>query len=71
MQQRLGERAGELHAWLDGGAHLYVCGATAMGRDVHAALRAIVAQQRGLDAEAAEEWLRELQRAGRYARDVY
>ena len=71
MQQRLRERGRGLHAWLDGGAHLYVCGATAMGKDVHLALREVVAAERGVDAEGAEEWLAELQRQGRYARDTY
>jgi sulfite reductase (NADPH) flavoprotein alpha-component len=71
VQHRIAQRGAQLHAWLDGGAHLYVCGATAMGRDVHAALREVVARERGLDAEDAEQWLRELQRAGRYSTDVY
>jgi sulfite reductase (NADPH) flavoprotein alpha-component len=71
VQQRLREHGRTLHAWLDGGAHLYVCGATAMGKDVHLALRDMVAAERGLDAEGADEWLAELQRQGRYARDVY
>jgi sulfite reductase (NADPH) flavoprotein alpha-component len=71
VQHRLGERAREVYAWLEAGAHLYVCGATAMGKDVHAALRDLVATQRGVDAGTAEDWLRELQQQGRYARDVY
>jgi sulfite reductase (NADPH) flavoprotein alpha-component len=71
VQQRLREQGREVHAWLEGGAHLYVCGAIAMGRSVHAALREIVIEHGGRDAEAADEYLNELQRAGRYARDVY
>jgi sulfite reductase (NADPH) flavoprotein alpha-component len=71
VQQRLRENGRALHAWLDGGAHLYVCGATAMGKDVHLALRDVVAAERSLDAEGAEEWLADLQRQGRYARDTY
>ncbi|MBK6436268.1 MAG: assimilatory sulfite reductase (NADPH) flavoprotein subunit [Rhodanobacteraceae bacterium] len=71
VQQRLREQGREVHAWLEGGAHLYVCGAIAMGRSVHAALRDIVIEHGGHDAEAADEYLNELQRAGRYARDVY
>jgi sulfite reductase (NADPH) flavoprotein alpha-component len=71
VQHRLGERAREVYAWLEGGAHLYVCGAIRMGKDVHAALRDIVERERSVDAEAAEEYLSELQRAGRYAKDVY
>jgi sulfite reductase (NADPH) flavoprotein alpha-component len=71
VQHRLGERANEVHDWLERGAHLYVCGSIAMGKDVHAALRAIVAARRGIEADAAEDFLRELQQQGRYARDVY
>ena len=72
VQQRLRERAAELYAWLQDGAHVYVCGdATAMAADVHAALRDIVAGEGGLDAEAAEEYLRELARQRRYQRDIY
>jgi sulfite reductase (NADPH) flavoprotein alpha-component len=71
VQQRLRERARELYAWLEGGAHLYVCGALAMGRDVHEALVGILAAEGGLAREDAEARLRELQQQGRYARDLY
>ncbi|HEY0674673.1 MAG TPA: assimilatory sulfite reductase (NADPH) flavoprotein subunit [Immundisolibacter sp.] len=72
VQQRLRERAAEVDAWLQDGAHVYVCGdATAMAADVHVALRDIVAGQGGLDADAAEEYLRELARKRRYQRDIY
>ncbi|MFT4198109.1 MAG: assimilatory sulfite reductase (NADPH) flavoprotein subunit [Pseudoxanthomonas sp.] len=71
VQQRLRERGRELFDWLQNGAHLYVCGAIAMGKDVHAALQEIVAEHAGLDAEGAHEYLSGLQREGRYARDVY
>ncbi len=71
VQQRLIEQGRDVYAWLEAGAHLYVCGATAMGRSVHAALRDIVIEHGGRDAEAADEYLSELQRSGCYARDVY
>jgi len=72
VQQRLRERAAEVYAWLQDGAHVYVCGdATAMAVDVHAALRDIVAAEGKLDADAAEEYLRELSRSRRYQRDIY
>ncbi len=71
VQQRLRERSRDLYDWLQGGAHLYVCGAIAMGRDVHAALLDVVAAHNGGDAEAAAGYLSALQREGRYARDVY
>lgn len=71
VQHRLREHGRELHAWLQGGAHLYVCGAIGMGKDVHAALIDVIAEHGGLDAEDAAEYLATLQREGRYSRDVY
>lgn len=71
VQQRLHERGREVYDWLQNGAHLYVCGAIGMGKDVHAALLDIVREHGGADAEAAAEYLSNLQREGRYARDVY
>ena len=71
VQQRLRERGREVFDWLQGGAHFYVCGAIGMGKDVHAALLQIVAEQSGVDAEAAAGYLTTLQAEGRYSRDVY
>jgi sulfite reductase (NADPH) flavoprotein alpha-component len=71
VQQRLRERGREVYDWLQNGAHFYVCGAIGMGKDVHAALLQIVAEQAGVDAEAAAEYLSKLQAEGRYSRDVY
>ncbi|MBV9783058.1 MAG: flavodoxin domain-containing protein [Acidisphaera sp.] len=72
VQHRMWEARHELYAWLREGAYLYVCGdAKAMAKDVHAMLLAIIAEQSGLDADAAAAELRSIQRAGRYLRDVY
>ena len=72
VQHRLRERGHEVYDWLENGAHLYVCGdATRMARDVHAALLSIIATQGGKDEDGAADYLSELQRQGRYARDVY
>lgn len=72
VQQRLRERGRELYAWLQEGAHLYVCGdATHMARDVHAALLDIAAAHGGRTQEQAKAWLSGLLQEGRYARDVY
>lgn len=71
VQQRMAEQGGDIYAWLQGGAHLYVCGAIAMGKSVHSALLDIVGTHGGLDQEAAGDYLSELQQQGRYARDVY
>jgi sulfite reductase (NADPH) flavoprotein alpha-component len=70
VQQKLLEHGRELVEWIESGAHLYVCGAQAMGRDVHAALLAVFGSRLG-NRERAEERLKSLQQEGRYARDVY
>lgn len=72
VQQRLRERATELYAWLQEGAHVYVCGdADRMAPDVHRAMQEIVAHEGGMTSEDAENYLRELKRDNRYQRDVY
>ncbi|MGE3772204.1 MAG: sulfite reductase [NADPH] flavoprotein alpha-component, partial [Gammaproteobacteria bacterium] len=72
VQDRLRERAQEVHAWLEEGAYVYVCGdAQRMAKDVHQALVDLVARSSGRDADAAEDYLFELKRHGRYRRDVY
>ncbi|MGV8960998.1 MAG: assimilatory sulfite reductase (NADPH) flavoprotein subunit [Stenotrophomonas sp.] len=71
VQQRLREQGRDLYDWLQNGAHLYVCGAIGMGKDVHAALLEVIAEHGALDADAAADYLSELHRQGRYGRDVY
>jgi sulfite reductase (NADPH) flavoprotein alpha-component len=72
VQHRLREQARDVFAWLEQGAHFYVCGdAKGMAPDVHQALLALVAEQGGLSPEKAEDYVRTLQRDGRYQRDVY
>ncbi|MGH7155176.1 MAG: hypothetical protein ACREF3_14725, partial [Acetobacteraceae bacterium] len=62
----------DLFARLSDGAILYVCGnASAMAKDVHVTLLRIIADRSGRDADGAAAFLRGLQQAGRYKRDVY
>jgi sulfite reductase (NADPH) flavoprotein alpha-component len=72
VQHRLLEQAATLYAWLEEGAHVYVCGdAARMAPDVHAALTTAVARASGRSAEGAGEYVDELRRQRRYHRDVY
>lgn len=72
VQHRLWERRQDVFSWLEGGAHLYVCGDEKhMAKDVHATLRAIVADVGGRSEAEAEAYLAGLAKAGRYQRDVY
>lgn len=72
VQHRLEQAGAEVHGWIEGGAHLYVCGDAAhMAPDVHAALAAILARHGGCSAEQAQARLEQLISEGRYLRDVY
>ena len=72
VQHHMRQRAGELWAWLQDGAHLYVCGdATRMARDVDTALTHIIAKQGRMEFAAAKAYLANLARDRRYQRDVY
>ena len=72
VQQRIRSRGRELYAWLESGAHLYVCGdASRMAIDVHAALRDVVIEHGGKNAEDAEGYLQNLANERRYLRDIY
>ncbi|QIK78300.1 assimilatory sulfite reductase (NADPH) flavoprotein subunit [Sphingomonas piscis] len=71
VQHRMLEKAQQLYAWLEEGAHFYVCGDERMAKDVEAALETIVADQRGCSAEDAHAYVRDLTAQERYQRDVY
>jgi sulfite reductase (NADPH) flavoprotein alpha-component len=72
VQDRMMGSSGELWKWLEEGAHFYVCGdAKRMAKDVDAALRQIVQQQSGKNAEEANEYVEKLKSEKRYKRDVY
>lgn len=72
VQQRMWENAGEIYAWLEDGAHVYVCGdAERMAKDVDAALRGIVGRCGGMDDAAAHAYVNDLMKNHRYLRDVY
>jgi sulfite reductase (NADPH) flavoprotein alpha-component len=72
VQQRMLENAAELWAWLEEGAHFYVCGdAQRMAKDVDAALHAIIEQAGQKSKEEAEAYIKKLKAEHRYQRDVY
>jgi sulfite reductase (NADPH) flavoprotein alpha-component len=72
VQHRMQVQAHDLFAWLEEGAHLYVCGdASRLAPDVHHTLLEIIGDEGALDTESAQAYLQQLQRDGRYQRDVY
>jgi sulfite reductase (NADPH) flavoprotein alpha-component len=72
VQDRMREEGAELWAWLQRGAHFYVCGdATRMAGDVEKALIAIAAQHGPLGEAGARAFVTDLKKTGRYLADVY
>lgn len=72
VQDRITQHAQELVSWLDGGAHLYVCGdAKAMAKDVRAAVAGAYQSAKGLSDADAEAQVAALERSHRYQQDVY
>ncbi len=72
VQHRLVEQGADVFAWLEQGAHFYVCGdAARMAGDVHEALISIAGKHGGKSREAAEGYVEDLKSSKRYHRDVY
>jgi sulfite reductase (NADPH) flavoprotein alpha-component len=72
VQHRMRENSPEIFAWLEQGAHFFVCGDGArMAKDVDAELAAIIQREGGKTAEEAAEYVEALKKAKRYKRDVY
>ncbi len=66
------EEGAELFAWLEAGAHFYICGdAKRMAKDVERALVEIVAQHGKRSSEEAVAYIAALKKSGRYQADVY
>jgi sulfite reductase (NADPH) flavoprotein alpha-component len=72
VQTRMLEQSRELFAWLEEGAHFYVCGdAKRMAKDVDDALRQVIAKEGGRTPEEAKAYLDRMKDEKRYQRDVY
>ncbi|MBS3799319.1 assimilatory sulfite reductase (NADPH) flavoprotein subunit [Pseudoalteromonas sp. BDTF-M6] len=72
VQDRIREQGEQVFAWLEQGAHVYICGdATRMAKDVHQALVDVIKAYGGKDDDSAEQYLKELRSANRYQKDVY
>jgi len=72
VQDKMRENAAELWAWLQEGAHFYVCGDGArMAKDVDLALHHIAESQGGKSPEEAAAYVEGLKKEKRYKKDVY
>ena len=71
VQDRMREAGRDLWSWIAEGAHIYVCGAIAMGKDVERVLLDIIAEHGARALEHAGAFLAELKKTGRYQTDFY
>jgi len=72
VQHRMLEKSREIYAWLEEGAHFYVCGdAARMAKDVDVALHQIVEREGAKTPEATAEYIEAMKKGKRYKRDVY
>lgn len=72
VQDRIVANSKEVYAWLEEGAHFYVCGdASRMAHDVNEALLSVVQTEGGVSREQAEAYVENLKKTKRYQRDVY
>lgn len=53
------------------GAHVYVCGGTTMGQDVHKAFVAVAQKEGKKGAQAAADFVKGLQQQGRYVQELW
>lgn len=72
VQHRLQEHAKEVNELLLQKAYFYVCGDAAnMAREVNTVLAKIIAEQRGIPEEKAEEIVKSMRSANQYQEDVW
>jgi sulfite reductase (NADPH) flavoprotein alpha-component len=72
VQHRLLEHGKNVYAWLQEGAHFFVCGDEArMAKDVDVALHQIIEKEGGCTPEGAAAYVEALRKEKRYKRDVY
>ncbi|MBS0519882.1 MAG: sulfite reductase subunit alpha [Proteobacteria bacterium] len=72
VQDRMRAEGAELWAWLQRGAHFYVCGdAKRMASDVEKAMAAIAVEHGRMAEPQAKAFVADLKKSGRYQADVY
>jgi sulfite reductase (NADPH) flavoprotein alpha-component len=71
VQDRMRQAGRDVWSWIADGAHVYVCGAITMGKDVERALVDIVAEHGARSTNEAVAFVADLKKKGRYQTDVY
>ncbi|HEX6180204.1 MAG TPA: sulfite reductase, partial [Chitinophagaceae bacterium] len=72
VQHKMIAQGADIFEWIEGGAHVYVCGAKSpMSEDVENTLLFILQKHGKFSPGRAQEYLQELKEDGRYLKDVY
>jgi sulfite reductase (NADPH) flavoprotein alpha-component len=71
VQDRMRQTGRDLWSWIADGAHIYVCGALTMGKDVERTLVDLVAAHGARSVDEAIAFVADLKKKGRYHQDVY
>lgn len=71
VQNVLKEKAKTICAWLNRGAHLYICGSMAMGKSVNKVLVQILQNHNKIDKEEVLDYLEKLKEDFRLHEDLY
>ena len=71
VQHLVSEDGADLWEMLAAGGHVYICGGTAMGRDVVAALHDAIALHGAMPREAAAAYVKEMQARGRLMQELW
>ncbi|USP74854.1 cytochrome P450 reductase 2 [Curvularia clavata] len=71
VQDRVAEHAAQVLEMLDIGANIYVCGKSAMSREVDRKIEEAVERCKGLKDGEGKEWVNGLKRRGKWKADVW
>ena len=71
VQHLIKREAKAVHALLNEGAHVYVCGGTRMGKDVKEAIADAVSASAPMGMAKAREFVTSLEKSGRYVQELW
>jgi sulfite reductase (NADPH) flavoprotein alpha-component len=72
VQDILKKESQRLFQWLESGGYLFVSGEKdPMGKEVEATLQQIIAEKKGVSIDEAVNYLKQLAKEGRYAKELY
>lgn len=72
VQNKIEASSREVFHWLEDGAHFYLCGdKDTMAKDVKSALINVIRKEGKLEQKAAEDYFKQLRKAGRFQEDIY